>query len=427
MSRRIEIMKNISAELLNYLLVCSCVSIILADFAEITPQVQLLFIGAVVPLLFYAFRECCERLWLFLILHGIPWVVLIMFCHGSTILRVMLAGMLLFYTVLSIMRRIHAQERGMEAVAPPAAAGIYLALYLLDGVQGNGANSALLLQLMICFATGYFIYYYLRQFLSYVSINARTTENIPVKNVFYSSAVLMLVFSAVAFCLLTFGINRSLIENLSRAVGSLIRRLLSMIRLCPGEVSIEPEVTENPGWGGLPDLGEEAEASLFMQIMDVVLTAAAFAVIVFILGSGILALIRLLKEGFAKKDVQKKIKETELADRIEKIRKKEEKTEEKKLSLAKRWKQMTSPEEKIRRIYKKTILKAIPSWEGEKQEKLLHAATAREYCKEVFGEKEAEAREFAGLYEKARYGKALCGQPDVARMKVLAERLHGKR
>ena len=427
MNRRIEILRNITAELLNYLLVCSGAYIVIADFAKMEPPVGTLILLAAIPLFFYGLRERCDKLWLFLVLHVLP-PLLLLFCYKeSAVLKVVFAAIILLYVFLSIGKRIHSTGRGMEAAAPPAAAGVYFALYLLDGAQGGGENGTLLLQLLICFAAGYFIYYYLRQFLSYVDINARTTENIPVKNVFYSSAGLAAGFTAVAFCLITVCANRSLIERISAALKSLIRKVLSLIQLKPSEVNIEPDLTPKQGGGGFPGLGEEVELSLFMQIMDVVLTLATFALILFVLVSGVIALSRIIKESFSRKGYKQKFVETEVADKVERISRKEERAGERKQSLTERWKQVTSPEERIRRIYKKAVLKSVPSWEGEKREELLFGATARECCLELFGGSMEEAREFIGLYEKARYGRAMCRQTDVGRMKELAEKLHRSR
>lgn len=427
MNRRIELLRNIIAELLNYLLVCSVAYIVIADFAKIEPPLGTLFVMAAVPIFFYIIRERCDKLWLFLTLHGLPFVCLLFVYKGNTVLKVVFIAVTLLYVFLSVGKRIHSTGRGMEVAAPPAVAGVYLALYLLDGVQGGGENAALLLQLLICFAAGYFIYYYLRQFLSYVDINARTTENIPVKNVFYSSAGLATGFTAVTFCLITLCANRSLIERVSAAIKALIRKILSLISLKPEEIKIEPDLTPKQGGGGFPGPGEEVEPSLFVQIMDIVLTLAAFALIVFVLISGVIALAGLIKNGFNRKGYKKKFVETEVADKVERINRKEEKAGDRKQTLSQRWKQATSPEERIRRIYKKTVLKNIPSWKAEKREDLLFGSTARECCFEIFGSDSEDTREFIGLYEKARYGSAMCRQRDVGRMKELAEKLHRSR
>jgi hypothetical protein len=427
MNRRIELLKNITAEILNYLVVCSCAYIILVDFAKVQPGVWQLTVLLIIPLFFYGLREWCDRLWLFLVLHGLPLCGILFLYHGKAIYKVIYIAIVLFYTGLSISKRIHSTGRGMEAAAPPAVAGIYLALYLLDTVQGGGENGALLLQLLICFAAGYFIFYYLRQFLSYVDINARTTENIPVKNVFYSSAGLAVGFTVIAFWLITICANRSLIEKISAAIRAFIRKLFSLIRITPGEVNILPEITDKQGGGAFPDLGEAVEPSLFMQIMDVVLTLAAFGLILFFLVSGIVALKRILQDGFARKAYRPSFEETAYTDQVESISRREGGRRAKRGSLAERWKKAASPEERIRRIYKRTIRKNIPVWEGERVEGLLDMATARECCFQVFADDISSAEEFVRLYEKARYGRMLCRQEDVSRMKELSEKLHGYR
>lgn len=427
MNRKIELLKNITAEILNYLVVSSCAYVILVDFAKVKPVLWQMAALVMVPLFFYGLREWCDKLWLFMVLHGLPLLVLLFLYQGNDIYKVVFIAVVIFYTCLSISRRIGAVGRGMEAAAPPAVAGIYFVLYLLDTVQGDKQNGAVLLQLLIFFMAGYFIFYYLRQFLSYVDINARTTENIPVKNVFYSSAGLAAGFTVIAFGLITICANRNLIEKISAMIRMLIRKLLSLIRFSPEEIHVEAELSGEQIRGAMPDLGEAVEPSLFMQIMDVVLTLTAFGLILFFLVSGIVALRKFLREGFNRKSYRPGFEETEYTDQIEKINDKESRNDVKRRSLAERWKAARSPEEKIRRIYKRTVRKNVPSWEGEKIEELLDTATARESCALIFSGNICGVQEFVSIYEKARYGGELCLQEDVRRMKELAEKLHGYR
>lgn len=426
MNRKIEIARNIAAELLNYLLIASIAYVFVADFAKLKPPVGELFALALLPVFFYILRERCDRLWLFLALHGAVPVLFGLLYPGRGVYRVILLAVIWIYVFLSIGRRVQSRARGMEAVFPPAAIGIYFVLYLLDSVQGSGENKGQLLQLMICFAAGYFMYYFLRQFLSYVDVNARTTENIPVKNVFHSSVGLATGFTVAAFCMITVCANRSFIEKISAGFKKLIRKLLSLIQIGSREINIEPEVTPQPEGAGFPDLGEAAEPSLFMQILDMLLIVATLGLILVLISYGVIVLVRAVKEGFRAKGYKHKYEETEYQDCIERIYQKDSKEIKQRRSLGERWKAALSPEERMRRIYKKWIWKNVPSWEGEKWESLLEVSTARECCYMLCADAHAEVSEFVGLYEKARYGKGLCAPRDVQRMKELAEILHKK-
>lgn len=426
MKRRIEIARNIVAELLNYLLIASVAYVFIVDVAKRVPPTKELFLLVLFPLFFYGLREGCNKLWLFCGLHIVPVLLFVIFYKGEGIYKGIFFAILVIYLFLSIGKRINSTVRGIEAALPPAAMGVYLALYLLDASQENGANGGLLLQLMICFATGYFVYYFLRQFLSYVDVNARTTENIPIKNVFVSSVGLAMGFTAAAFFLITICANRSLVQKISAGIKKIIRKLLSLIQIGSGEVTIEPEALTMQGGGGMPDLGEPVEPSLFMQILDVVLMVGTLCLILVLVCFGIVAFIRAVKEGFHRKGYVHRIEETEYVDHVERIYQKKQREKSQGLSLRERWKTTISAEERIRRIYKKCILKCIPSWKENKWEEFLDVSTARECCFALYPNAKAEALEFVGLYEKARYGKGLCGQKDVQKMKELAQILHKK-
>ncbi len=426
MKRRIEIARNIVAELLNYLLIASVAYVFIVDVARRVPPTKELFLLALFPLFFYGLREWCNKLWLFWGLHIAPVLLFVLIYKGEGVYRGIFFAIVMIYLFLSIGKRVNSTVRGIEAALPPVAMGVYLALYLLDSAQENGANGALLLQLMICFATGYFIYYFLQQFLSYVDVNARTTENIPVKNVFFSSIGLAMGFTVAAFFLITICANRSLAQKFSAAIKQIIRKLLSLIQIGSGEVNIEPEALTMQGGGGMPDLGEPVEPSLFMQILDVVLMVGTLSLILVLVCCGIAAFIKAVKEGFHRKGYVHRFEETEYVDCVERIYQKERRGKSQKLTLRERWKAAVSLEERIRRIYKKCIMKSIPSWKENKWEEFLDVSTARECCFALYPHAKEESLEFVRLYEKARYGKGLCGQKDVQRMKELAEILHKK-
>lgn len=55
---------------------------------------------------------------------------------------------------------------------------------------------------------------------------------------------------------------------------------------------------------------------------------------------------------------------------------------------------------------------------------MTRAATPREWCARLFPDQEGKALEFAGLYEKARYGIGMCDGRDVKRARKLAEEFH---
>lgn len=86
---------------------------------------------------------------------------------------------------------------------------------------------------------------------------------------------------------------------------------------------------------------------------------------------------------------------------------------------------LLSPEERIRRIYRKALERELGRCEEKQRIRLSRRATPRECCMELFPEAGTSALEFAGLYEKARYGMGECSDEDVRRARKLSQEFHG--
>ena len=146
--------------------------------------------------------------------------------------------------------------------------------------------------------------------------------------------------------------------------------------------------------------------------------------LVTILFKTVVNVVRLIRDGFAREKKSRKIENGSQEDLIENLKK--EKREQKhkgNTSLLENMERLLSPEEKIRRIYRRTLRKSVPSWEGEKKQQLFQKATARECCMALFPENEKAATAFAGVYEKARYGQGCCHSEDVKEARRLAQLL----
>lgn len=424
---KIEIIKNGAAELLNYMAAFVTGYILLKDFIAEEPDLWGFALLAGVPLFYYFLREKSKVLLCFLLFHFLPYAAILLLYQGRTGQKVAMAGITVGFMTASIVKRVRDSSRGMEAILPPAALGLFFVLYLVDWAQMKGKNSNFLLKITIIYAAGYFIYYFLQQFLSYIDMNARTNENIQAARIFYPAAGMAGGFAAAAVGITAVGSDREWMDRIGFMVRRMIVKFLTwLIALLPKK-EIEQEV--QTGQGGMPAdpaglPGQPQEELLLFKILDMIISAAVLLFVLLFLTAVFWSVVKLVRAGFMRRKKERLIAEGSYADRVESIEpSKEERKNKKGFSFVNRIKETLSPEEKIRRIYCRTMMKNVPSWEGEKKAGILKQATARECCRQFFPDNRKDAYAFAELYERARYGRGMCSQEDVRRAKMLSEKL----
>ena len=424
--RRIEIAKNVIAELTNYLIIIAVSYVFQNNFTEDKADKAVYLFLVAIPLFYYFLREKCKMFSVFLLFHLLPIVLVLLVYHadpGQKVFAVLIEAACL---VISFIRRLDkGNEPGMEAFMPSVAMAILVILYLVDAWQGKGNCGSFLRQMIILYILGYFIFYFIKQFLHYMDMNDRTTDNIPVQHIFYSAAALSSGFTVISAVIIAFASDWTLIDRIGQFIRNAFFRLLTVIFSLfpegqePVTESASEEEMEEILWGA-EQLSQEG--ALF-KAMDKLISIFVAVLTCVLLAAAVIGMVKLIKAAFARRQKKHLVSEETFSDQVEDLKPIEEKKEKKRRSFLERIRESLSPEEKIRRIYRKTMLRQVPSWEGEKKAAILKKGTARECCMQFFPKASQEAQDLAGLYEKARYGNGICGQEDVRRAKLLADRL----
>ena len=425
-NRSIEIAAGIIAELLNYLLASMFSLTFTSDLVKESPDWKIICFCGLLPLLNYFFREKVKHFIPFVVLHLLPPIGILLLYQGSVVQKIMLLLVVFVFAVISIVKRIKGGRLEMETALPPVAAGCFWVLYLLDRSQGAGTLGMPLLYGGICFMAGYFLYYFLKQFLYYIDVNNRTTENIPVNHVFYSAAGLAGGYICIATAITIAISDRELLDRAGSAISRMfVRGITFLFSLLPkGNSKMGVTANTNGGVNFEEIVGTVTEKSLFMEIMDILFYVAGVAVLITVVAKITINIIRLIRSGFAREKKVRRIENGIQEDLIENLKKEGKETRRKsKTSLWESIEKILSPEEKIRRIYHRALLRSISFRESEKRQQLLQKATARECCAVLFPENEKAATAFAELYEKARYGDNCCRSEDVKEAQRLAQLL----
>lgn len=422
MSRRMEIVGNILAEILNYTLAAALQILIFLDFIQQWPGFLRIVLLLFIPVFYYLVRELCKSRILFFLLHLLPPLGVISLWGRTSYEKAVFAVIVIVFALISIGRRLTEKENGMEAAAPPGAAGFFFFLYLVDNWQSAGKSSSYIMLLMIWYVLGYFLFFYFRRFSGYIDVNNRTTEHIPVKRAFYSSLGLMTGFLGISAAVICVGIGKQLpyrmIAGIKRILIIVITFLFSLIPKGEAQSEIWSGGPEKPE--AVSPVYEPAEPSVLTWILNVLVYILGIAAIIALLAVVVISFIRLVEKAFQRKcRVYRETGEEE--DKVESLLRTERR--KKKGDEGMGFFMWGTPSYAVRRQYLRVISRKYKERKHEKTEKQPAGKTARECCEALFPEKEKEAGNFAELYEKARYSDALCDKEDVKQMKYLAGEL----
>lgn len=416
MIRICEIAENCLAELLNYMVVLGAQLLLLAGFSAGEPMIWRLLLQAGIPLFYYFLREKCNSIPLFFILHILPVCASYFLPGAGAPEKIILVLGALAFAVLSLSKRVFSKEKGMEAANPIVVIGLFLVFYLFDMAQMGGNAGRYFFEMSVFFAVGYFLYYYFNRAGTFLKISNMYIEGVPVKKVLLSAFGMVFGFSAAAFVLINLLTNRAWLDGITGWIGRFVHKALSAL------VTYVPE-TEAPIEDVLfakveyTDFGISQEASEWGMLADIILKAVCGLLFLAFLIFLVVSAVRFIGMAFGIKKKKESFRDVTEEDRIEKLGRRE-----KKKSETREWRIFGgTPEQKIRKLYYKTMLRKHSMLKEEHTKKLLKTGTARECCQTMFEDEAALPEQFAQIYEKARYSQEGCSAGDVKKMKEYSE------
>lgn len=421
MNGKLTFAGSILAEILNYIMFVSMQVLVFMDFLKTWPGTLRVVCLVLVPVCYYLVRKFCENAILFFLLHLLPALGVILL-YGREIQEKAVFGIVaVVCAFLSISRKLSGKPAGAEVILPPAAAGVFWAVYLADSLQGKGKCGTCLVQLMILYILLYFVYFYLTQFIRYMDVNNRTTEHIPVSRAFHLSFGLLAGYLGVLAAVICLLADRKLADRIAAAIGGVLKTVIAFLFSfhLESEVEADTAMFGAAATGGMVPLPvEDTAPSLLVQMLNALFIFMACVVTIILLVAIIIGFIRLVKNVFGKSVWKKEEKDEGARDVIESLMRPERK--EKKKVKEPGFGLFRTPAQAIRRQYIKTLEHKYRLVKEEKTEKLIRSGTARECSAELFKGKQTETEEFSSLYEKARYSKEICSREDVRQMKRLS-------
>lgn len=366
-----------------------------------------------VPFLFYCMRTCISSFFLQLAAHGCLLILAFMLPAKGSADRALYVIMVLGYIIYSQKLRLTTDAMEDEEILPVVIIGIsFGTMFLQDYMQITDWHFFYRASLIGIFCL-YFLNYYLKHYLHFIHVNESSTGYIPEKEMLHSGMGLTIIYTLLAAGILFISTNipwlKSILSLVKNGLVAFLRFLFSLLPKGTEAVPIVEEAVEPAGGLDTMVLPEARDPHWIWEVLEFLAVAFVLFLLLYIIVRGIKAVIAyLLPKLHRSAGSPWDAADSGVWDEREQC------------ALAGRRKSsgrnypglLLSPNEKIRRLYRRKILssKDLLTSNAKDSEALLHM-TAKE-CGNLL-----DAPEMTAIYEKARYSQSPCSREDIRQMK----------
>lgn len=378
MERRLKITADVLEIMLNFMVFLGLETVADAVFSGLSVPVYALLWPMLAPLIFYAARCLSRHLIVFLAIHAAVIVVLNYlagFLPVPVLWKIMFTAVGILYAFMSVrIRLMHREDSEGEApvgfMATAAALFFFACSYL-----GNEEACARILWLALLWLPGHWMKSYLDNFLYYMKMNRQAAGAMPEKRILRGGIISVAIYAGFSFAVLVLYSQTALVARLSelvRKAGYLLLRLFFRFLMLFMEETEEGEQIYEAA-GGKEQMmfaPESAEAPLWMQILDKILVTA----VVIMLIAGVICLIVMLirfmiRSFYGREKTKKEVRQEGFVEEQERLQEKKDARKTRLPALG------GTPDQRVRRIFKRTIQEMT---KGAEAAKTMDARTARE-------------------------------------------------
>lgn len=298
----------------------------------------------------------------------------------------------------------HVIPQSPKLIPPPMFVIILGGMSLVEKIMKTHDWSGYYYVITFVYIIGYFVYYFIQQFLQFLQLNKNTASNIPIQDIFRNGIGLTVLFSVCSSVILLLSANidwfKSIMDHIWVGIQAFLHFIFSGLESY-AQPQGKPQIPEMKPELGDVEAGEiilEQNSELFRNIILVIGFVAAVMGIIFV-GYYVYYLIKDF-EG-----LKRKKKGKEVLPENEDVREYcgiEKKSQRKAGGFIFR-----NNREKIRRIYQKKVLKKKNEIIGEQEQQQLKYLTAKECCDRL------SEQQLKLVYEKARYSEEVISAEDV--------------
>jgi hypothetical protein len=400
----IETGRNLLIILINHLVLIAFGMTVMGLFNQNQNMIWLWSLMVAVPLVFYWARVKVGNFFLFFILHLMAPVGMF-FMPVSILEKLILIFICMVYFIWSIKIRLNESRNKGEDVLPPIFMAIALfVMTIIENTHSQKGWESIYLVLAVIFAAGYCIHMYTNQYLRFLAVNESSAANIPEVEIFTHGFKQSMMFMIGCVILLVFTANIGWLSYLMSFVGNALFEFLKFIFANAGRTEAEMPIIYEQIQQAAPDmgmLGDPGEPALIWKILEKIL-----------MYGGVLAIIGLIFYGIAMafkniwKQFHKNVEKDEKAIHTG-IDVRESCAIEKVQKEGNSWFSFLNNREKVRKAYRKQVLKNKSTIIGNLNTEDLEYMTAKECCDKFSAEQLKKA------YEKARYSAEEITSDDV--------------
>lgn len=390
----------------NYLVVIAFCVMIMGLYKQQEHMVWLWAMFLAVPYFCYWARRKVRNFFMFFGLHFMLPIGSV-FLPVSLPLKVAMICINTFYAIWSVRIRIQKQGFGENELAPFFVTMMLGAILLVEISYSQRGWENIYIALAIVYAAGYCMYLFVSNYLRFLNVNESSAANIPEKEIFRRGTQQSFLYVSVVAAFLALTANVDVLSRLASFVGDLFVKLLKFLLSRAGGAEEQGMVT-TPVEQILPDMEPAlgpSEPTIISEIFNQIFRVAGTLLVVTVIIVGIVKGMEYLWNGFHKKYVKK---EDELEEGIDvrEICGIEKNKKEGMHSLA-----FLSHRDRIRKIYRKQVLKNQKAIIGDLNMQHLEYKTAKECCDAFAAEK------LKVIYEKVRYSTQDITSEDVRAVK----------
>lgn len=400
---KLKIYQELLASQVNYWVIFSISLTVSGIFGQAEPNLFLWVPLSIYPFLLFLIRYYTNGFPVFALSHGAGialWLLLPM----GTLPEQIAAGMTgIVFTIYSVSRRLK-DGKGVDGVfAPPFAVGVIAVMCILQQSTGSKEWNGYYTGIAVASLCAYMAFYYIDRFGNFLKVNARSTGYIPARSMFRSGMGMTGFYCITGGLLLILcgndNLSGKIVEGLKFILFIILRFLFSFL----GGHAEEGRPAAEAAPPSLPPetAAESAAPSIFWEVLEKIIYVIFIALAVVCVVTLVIRIYGLIREAFRRRSGES----SQAAEGIQDIR--ERCVEEKKKNKKQQLLYMLSPSGRIRKIYRKKVVKELKHRNGGGELAELLPLTPRECCRRL------SAEQLAGIYEKARYSSEECTAEDL--------------